>query len=225
MGHSGAAHHFSNGPLVGRVGGNLGPGSGRHSSGARSMIPGWVRPRPAAKTRRHPASSQRRDSGNNTTRPSTVVTKPGMKRRIPPRPGAIPRRSNGAAAIPRAPAARSRVTSPLKCRRTNSPAKDISNSSRTAFTKPTAAETHTNATISTAGHASNPMAINLIRRIAPNPFDRGPRSRAIADIAVRQCGDIVLACTSRWSKLPLHTKARLGWQKLETWNRIADSPI
>jgi len=166
-----AAHHFLSGPLVG---GNRGPGSGRHSFGARSMMSGRAGPRPAAKMRRHPASSQRRDTGNNMTRPSTPVTKPGIKRRIPPKPGAMPGRSNGAAAMLGAPAARNRVTSPLKCRRTNSPAKDISNSSKTAFAKPTAAETHTNATISTAGHASNPMAINLITRIAPNSFDRGP---------------------------------------------------
>src|SRR5258708_6662389 len=50
-----------------RSGGSRGPGRGRHSFGARSTMSGWAGPRPAAKTRRHPASSQRRDTGNNMT--------------------------------------------------------------------------------------------------------------------------------------------------------------
>src|SRR4029077_3710451 len=62
--------------------------------------------------------------------------------------------------------------------------------------------------------ASNPMAINLIRRIAPNSFDRGPASHVVADFAVRQCGDIVLACTSRWSKLPCIEKP--GWAGIDS---------
>jgi hypothetical protein len=68
-----------------------------------------------------------------------------------------------------------------------------------------------NATISAAGHASNPMATNLMTRIGATSLADGLDVNAVAIFALPQGGDIVLACSARWSKVVLHTKAWLGW--------------
>jgi hypothetical protein len=68
------------------------------------------------------------------------------------------------------------------------------------------------------------MAINLIRRIAPNPFDRGPDLMQLPILRFGNAG--TLCWRARLDGLSSFAyKSPVGLAKIQTWNHIADSPI
>jgi hypothetical protein len=86
--------------------------------------------------------------------------------------------------------------------------------------KPTTATTQKKATISAAGHASSPRAIALTGCIVQllwshldlfenGSLNDGARRRHFALRLPVTTQVFVLACTSQWSKVSLHAKARM----------------